>query len=76
MTEENQAEHDKRQQVAHNVSIGRVNAMRGAKKDGLVGSEPEIQEEEPVILERPPRRRPNQTEAPWAERSLGGGPGQ
>jgi len=33
----------------HNVSIGRVNALRGAKKDG-----PKAQEEEPVIVDQRP----------------------
>ena len=58
----------------HLVGIGRINDMRAAKKSGLVGSEPETQEEEPVILDHPPRRRPNQAEMPRDyERSLGGG---
>ena len=58
----------------HNVSIGRVNAMRRAKKDSLVGSESETREEEPVILDHPPRRRRNQAEMLRDyERSLGGG---
>ncbi len=48
----------------HQVSIGRVNALRRAKKEGLVESESETREEEPVIVDHPPRRRPNQTEAP------------
>ena len=52
---------------------GRLNAMQTPKEHGLVKSEPEIQEEEPVILDHPPRRRPNQAETPWGnERSLGG----
>ncbi len=55
----------------HNISIGRVNALRKAKKDSLVESE--TREEEPVILDHPPRRRPNQAETPRGdERSLGG----
>jgi len=57
----------------HLVGIGRINDMRAAKKSGLVGSEPETREKEPVILDRPPRRRRNQAEASRDyERSLGG----
>ena len=57
----------------HLVGIGRINDMRAAKKSALVGSESEPREEEPVILDRPPRRRPNQAEIQRAvERSLGG----
>ena len=57
----------------HLVGIGRINDMRAAKKSGLVESESEPREEEPVILDHPPRRRPNQSEAPREdERSPGG----
>ena len=67
------AETIRRLRNLHQVSIGRVNAMRRAKEGGLVKSEPEIQEAEPVILDRPPRRGPNQAETPRDyERSLGG----
>ncbi len=57
----------------HLVGIGRINDMRAAKKSGLVGSEPETREVEPLILDHPPRRRPNQAEMPRGyERSLRG----
>ncbi len=51
--------------------VKKAAAARTAKESGLEGKE--IEETEPVILDRPPRRRPNQTETPWDnERSLGG----
>ena len=55
----------------HRLNVGRLNAMQPAKESGLEGKE--IEETEPVILDHPPRRRPNQAETPRGdERSLGG----
>ena len=42
---------------------GRLNAMQPAKESSLEGKELEVTE--PVILDHPPRRRLNRTEAPW-----------
>ena len=53
--------------------VKKAAAARTAKESGLEGSESETREEEPVILDHPPRRRPNQAEmARGDERSLGG----
>ncbi len=50
---------------------GRLNAMQPAKESGLEGKD--LEETEPVILDRPARPRPNQAEMPRDyERSLGG----
>ncbi len=53
------------------LHAGRLNAVQPAKESGLEGKE--IEETEPVILDRPPRRRRNQAETSRDyERSLGG----
>ncbi len=54
----------------HRLNVGRLSAMQ-PKESGLEGKE--LEETEPVILDRPARRRPNQAEMPRDyERSLGG----
>ncbi len=65
------AERLRRLMNQHRLNVGRLNAMQPATESGL--GEKKIEETEPVILDHPPRRRPNQAEMPMGdERSLGG----